>query len=434
MPSNNKWFKQARFGMFIHTGPFSLYGHGEQVLFRENLDQKIYEDKAARWNPKRFDAYELAACAKQAGMKYAILTSRHHDGYCLWNSKLTNYTSMKLTAKRDIVAEFVIACRKVGLKVGLYYSLADWRIPAYWAGPNMDANGWKEFIKYIHGQVRELLTNYGRIDIMWFDGAWPHSARDWQNAKLVKKIRKLQPGILINNRLGAEISGSSGIGLSNKYGDFGTPEHEIVADPDRLWESCQTSTWRLWGYSKGERWRPADLLLDMLVQSASQGGNLLINVGPKPDGSLPNQFVTRMKQIGEWMEIHSEAIYGSEPGDVCDFVTYGWQTHRGKILYLIIRFWDGRKTLHLAGLKTKVKSATLLTTGQKLDVLQENDHLYLSPLPKKTPTKLFPVIKLVCNNRPEPADWAKDRLWNGDASRMLPWAQKRGDGFMYKKK
>ena len=427
IPTHWRWFNQARFGMFIHFGPYAAHGLGEQVLFREHLDQRQYAEQAARWNPRRFDAEAWAQCAKQAGMKYAVLTTRHHDGYCLWDSALTEYTSAAKAPKRDLVAEYVRAFRKAGLRVGLYYSLADWRIPAYWAGPGNDPEGWREFRRNVHGQVSELLSNYGRIDVIWFDGAWPHPATHWQSRALVRAIRRLQPGILINNRLGSDTGGAFGGGRSKKLGDFGTPEHHITADPDRLWESCQTSTWRLWGHTRGERWRPADVLLDMLVQSAGMGGNLLLNVGPKADGTLPAPFVKRMREIGRWMAVHGEAIYGSERGDVCEFVTRGWQTVRGNRLYLVIRFWDGRPELRMAGLKTRVREARLLTTGRKLTVRQDGDVLHLWPLPKRSPTKLFPVIKLTCSGPPEPARWARNRLWCGDPLAYLNWAR-AGEG------
>ncbi len=421
------WFNAVRFGMFIHFGPYAQYGRGEQVLFRENLDQREYAAKAKGWKAPKFDAEAWARAVKGAGMKYAVLTTRHHDGFCLWDSKLTSYTSAAQAAKRDFVGEYARAFRKAGLRVGLYYSLADWRVPAYWTGPKTDPAGWDKFRDYVHGQVREILSNYGKIDVIWFDGAWPHPAKDWQSEKLIKMIRTLQPGIMINNRLGSDDEKDT-CGISYKLGDFGTPEQEIRAE-NRPWESCQTSTWRLWGYSIGERWRPTDILLDCLIESASQGGNFLLNVGPKPDGTLPPQFLRQLKEIGQWMKVHGEMIYNSEAGDVCEFITYGRQMKKGNNLYLIIKFWDGRDTLHLAGLKTKVKSAVLMTTGKKLTLRQEGDHLYVSGLPTKAPTKLFPVIKLVCAGKPQAASWAVARLWGGDPARMLPWAKGHGEEY-----
>lgn len=433
LPAGWRWFPESRFGLFIHWGPYAAYGRGEQVLFREHLDQTEYERRACTWNPQYFDATRWADVAKRAGMKYAILTSRHHDGYCLWDSQYTDYTSARQAPGRDFVREFVGAFRAAGLRVGLYYSLADWRIPAYWNGPGVDPAGWQTFRQYVHDQVRELLTHYGQLDVIWFDGAWPQTAAQWQSARLVEMIRSLQPQILINNRLGADedetdVPGSvvPSTGRSQQLGDFGTPEHEIVADADRLWESCQVTTWRLWGYARGERWRPADLLLDMLVEAASKGGNLLLNVGPDADGRLPPPFVERLAAIGRWLDVHGEAVYGSEPGEVCEFVTYGRQTRKGNDLYLIVRFWDGSGQVRLGGLATPVKRAVLLTTGQEVDFRQNDDHVLLTGLPEEAPSALFPVIKLECDGPPRPTPWAADRLWQGDPRRMVDWAQQRG--------
>jgi len=436
IPDHWKWFYESRYGMFIHWGPYAVIGHGEQPLFRERLDQREYTEMACKWRPKKFDAKKWAAVAKAGGMKYAVLTGRHHDGFCLWDSKYTDYSSAKQAPKRDFVREYLDAFRAAGLRVGLYYSLLDWRIPAYWEGPQHDPAGWDTFCQYVHNQVRELLTDYGKIDVFWFDGAWPHSAQTWRSYELVKMMRSLQPHILINNRLGAiekpapgtqaAADGGAGAGELKELGDFGTPEHHITAESGRMWESCQVSTWRLWGYTIGERWRPADLLLDMLVEAAGKGGNLIMNVGPTPDGELPREFVRRAKAIGQWLAVHGEAIHGSEPGEVCEFITCGRQTKKGNNLYLIIRFWDRRPTLTLAGLETRVKKATLLTTGKKLAFTQSADYLTLKGLPAEPPTDLFPVIKLECDGPPQARPWAVHRLWQGDPRRMTAWAAARG--------
>ncbi len=438
IPEKWRWFPQARYGMFIHWGPYAQYGRGEQVLFRERLNQSDYAARACAWNPQNYDPARWAEVAHQGGMRYAVLTTRHHDGFCLWDSAYTDYSAAQQTPGRDFVREYVDAFRAAGLRVGLYYSLADWRIPGYWLGPARDPEGWARFRDYVHNQVRELLTNYGKIDVIWFDGAWPQSAHEWQAAELVEMMRTLQPDILINNRLGVDEDGADipasgaahSTGRSRQLGDFGTPEHEIAADPDRLWESCQVSTWRLWCHTFGERWRPADLLLDMLVESAGKGGNLLLNVGPTADGELPTEFVARSDAIGRWLDLHGEAIYGVEAGDVCEFITCGRQTRKGNNLYLIIRFWDGSGAVNLGGLATPVKQATLLTTGQKIAFTQTNDHLYLYGLPKQAPTELFPVIKLECDGPPKPLPWAAERLWQGDAGRMASWAAARGTSVM----
>jgi alpha-L-fucosidase len=428
-----QWFNEARYGLFMHWGAYAQYGRGEQVLFREHLDQNEYARAARAWAPTRFNAAAWADLARRSGFRYAVLTARHHDGFCLWDSRQTRYTTAAQAAGRDFVREYVEAFRAAGLRVGLYYSLADWRIPAYWDGPAKDPQGWEQFRQYVHNQVAELLTNYGKIDVIWFDGAWPHSAQEWHSPELVQMIRRLQPDILINNRLGTlpasadpslpHADGGAGAGESRELGDFGTPEHQITAEEGRLWESCQVSTWRLWGYTRGERWRPADLLLDMLVECAGKGGNLILNVGPTPEGEMPPEFVERAEQIGQWLQTHGEAIYGSEPGEVCEFITYGRQTRKGNKLYLVVRFWDGRPELHLAGLQTRVQRAVLLTTGQELAFEQSEDHLILRGLPAERPSALFPVIRLECAGRPVARAWAVDRLWSGDPSRMTDWAR-----------
>ncbi|NQU43385.1 alpha-L-fucosidase, partial [bacterium] len=415
-PDRWKWFSESRFGLFIHWGPYAALGRGEQVLYREHLDQREYAEAACAWRPCSFDAERWADVARRAGVKYAVLTTRHHDGYCLWDSRHTDYTSAAQAAKRDFVKEFAEAFRAAGLRVGFYYSLGDWRIPGFWEGPGRNPEGWGIFRQYVHDQVRELLSNYGRVDVLWFDGAWPHTAEDWGAQEIIEMARGLQPEILINNRFGPskEEPGMGEVNRSLKLGDFGTPEHEITADPNRLWESCQVSTWRLWGYTAGERWRGADVLLDTLCQSAHKGGNLLLNVGPDAEGHFPSKFVERALRIGRWLQSHGEAIYGTQGGDVTEFVTRGWQTVRDNCLYLIFRFWEGGRELRLADLMTSVCRATLLGSNQELEFAQEEGELILRGLPNQPPTDLFPVIRLECSGRPESNEWGKDRLWQGD--------------------
>lgn len=435
IPDHWRWFTESKFGLFIHWGPYSTYGRGEQVLFREHMNQCDYEKKACHWNPKHYDPKVWASIARKAGFKYACLTTRHHDGYCLWDTQYTDYSSFRQAPKRDFVREFVDAFRAEGLKIGFYYSWLDWRIPAYFDGPEKDPKGWEVMKEYMHNQVEELLTNYGQIDYFFFDGAWPRSAEELGSKDLVERMRQLQPGILINNRLGVEknssqgyLDGGVGVGESRELGDFGTPEHHITPESHRLWESCQVSTWRLWGYSEGERWRPADVLLDMLCECAEKGGNLILNVGPDAEGQFPSEFIERALAIGKWLEVHGEAIYGTETGDITEFITYGRQTVKGNNLYLLFRFWDGNSEIRVPDLITPVRSATLLTTGQELEFEQRGEELFIKGLPKERPTSLFPVIKLVCQGKPVANQWGLERNWGGDPGRIAEWARTRGNG------
>ncbi len=187
------------------------------------------------------------------------------------------------------------------------------------------------------------------------------------------------------------------------------------------------STWRLWGYTIGERWRASEKLLDMLCECAHKGGNLLLNVGPQADGQLPPEFVERALDIGRWLDVHGEAVYGTDGGDVTEFVTRGWQTTKDNALYLIFRFWDGRPTLRLADLVTPVEKVELLTTGQVLPFEQKGEELFVHDLPRIPPTALFPVIKITCSNRPQANQWGRERLWTGDPQRVADWARKRGE-------
>ncbi len=428
VPRKFQWFTQSRYGLFIHWGPYSMIGRGEQVLFREHLDPVAYEQMACAWNPRHYDPKAWAGLARAAGMKYACMTTRHHDGYCLWDSAWTDYTSMRQAPGRDFIREYVDAFRAEGLKVGLYYSWCDFRIPAYYAGPAKDPAGWAAMKTYIHNQVRELLTNYGKIDYFFFDGVWPRCAEELGSTELVAEMRRLQPDIMINNRLGystdpMQLSKSGG---GHDEGDFGTPEH-LVTPENRLWESNQVSYWRLWGYAKGERWKTAEQFLDLLCSCATHGGNLLMNVGPTPDGELQEEFRERALAVGRWLAKYGEAIYGNDGGDLTEALTYGYQSIKGHDLYLIFRFWSGDPEFRLADLTSPVESVVLMSTGESLSFTQKDDVLILHGLPAAVDEALFPVIKITCAGRPATNQWGKERLWAGDPARVAQWAAQRGD-------
>lgn len=430
-----KWFYKERYGLFIHWGPASVYGGGEQVMFREHLDVKDYEQKACEWNPEFFDAKLWADIARKAGMKYVCLTTRHHDGYCLWDSQYTDYTSARQAPGRDFLREFVDAFRAAGIRIGLYYSWLDWRIPAFFEGPEINPEGFRIMRDYMHNQVIELMTHYGKIDLFFFDGVWPRNPDELGTRSLIKQMRRLQPEIIINNHLGNSMARQAQNGASYEdslgaYGDFSVSENQISADTDRLWLACQVSTWRLWGWCDGERWRSSDQLLDMLcdcaVKGTNRGGSFLLNVGPQADGQFPPPFVERVLEIGRWLQVHGEAVFDTDGANITEFITRGRQTTSGNNLYLIIRFWNGKPELRLADLVTPVKKVTLLTTGQDLLFTQTDDILTIKGLPVENPSELFPVIKVECADRPAANQWGREKLWTGDPLRIARWARERG--------
>lgn len=382
-----RWWNQARFGMFIHWGVYAIPARGEWVMHVERIPAEEYAPLAKKFDPKKYDPDEWAALAKQAGMKYMVLTSRHHDGFSLFASKVSDFTAPKTAAGRDLCAEYVRAARKAGLKVGFYYSLLDWRWPAYWAGPEKDPQGFRKLLDYVHAQVRELCTLYGRLDILWYDGAWPHDANAWRSKELNAMVRELQPLIVINNRSGLPE-------------DHDTPEQHISASQaGRYWETCMTLN-DCWGYSAGDNnWKTTTQLIHNLVRCASGAGNFLLNVGPKSDGTIPQPSVKRLQEIGAWMKVNAESIYGSER---CPFGggMVGMTTAKGSTVYLHVLRWPGEE-VSIAGVKNKVRSAHLLATGQQAEPVQKGDRLFIRGLPNKAPDPHDSVIVLKLDGKPE---------------------------------
>ncbi len=382
-----RWFNEARFGMFIHWGVYSIPARGEWVRLVERIPPEEYEPLAQRFNPLRYNPKEWVAVAKAAGMKYMVLTTRHHDGFSLFDSQVSDFTAPKTAARRDLVAEYVEACRAGGMRVGFYYSLLDWRYPAYFAGPEKDPAGWAKFLKYVHAQVRELCTRYGKVDLLWYDGGWPWTAEAWQSAKLNAMVRRLQPEIVVNNR-------------SLLPEDYDTPEQHVTASqPGRAWESCMTMNDN-WGYSAGDHnWKPTRQLIHNLVRCASGGGNYLLNVGPRPDGTIPRPSLTRLSQIGAWMKVNGESIYGSER---CPFGggMIGLTTAIGNRVYWHILRWPGREAC-IAGIKNKVLSARLLATDQRVEVDRRRDRTFFHGLPRYPPDPYDSVLVLELDGKPE---------------------------------
>ncbi|NUN97407.1 MAG: alpha-L-fucosidase [Candidatus Omnitrophica bacterium] len=391
-----RWFHEARFGMFIHWGLYSLLGRGEWTMFVERIPKEEYSTLARRFHPRRFDPDAWAALAVESGMKYMVLTTRHHDGFCLFDSQVSDFTSVKTRAKRDFVAEFVTAARKAGLKVGFYYSLLDWRFPGYFE-PKKHPRDKEAMIEQAHAQVRELMTQYGKIDILWYDGGWVPSlpgvdmAEFWRAKDLNRAARKLQPHILINNRSGLDE-------------DLDTPEQHVTASvPGRGWESCMTIGDPCgWGYIRhNPNMKTVTQLIQHLVTAAAGEGNFLLNVGPQPDGEVRNREAARLREVGEWLRLHGEGIYGSERCLLKDSMLGLW-TAKGTTGYLHVFRWPGESAVQ-ACVGTRALSATLLATGETLKTRQErNGRLVIQGLPKAPPNPHASVIKVEFESRPEP--------------------------------
>jgi alpha-L-fucosidase len=350
-----KWFQDARFGMFIHWGIYAIPARGEWVASQERIPQQEYQKYFEQWNPRSYDPKAWARLAREAGMKYAVLTAKHHDGFCLFDSSLTDYKSVNTACGRDLVREYLDAFRAEGIKVGLYYSLLDWHHPDYphygdRNHPERDNEAYRDrpydfdrYLAYMHGQVRELLTNYGRIDLLWLDYSYDDMRGEkWKAAELVKMIRSLQPDIILNNRLEA---GGTGFGSlitdhpSEASGDFLCPEQiippqglrNVHGDPVP-WEACITIN-NNWGYCRAdEYYKTPDIIIRKLAECVSKGGNLLVNVGPDADGMIPQPEIDTLRGVGSWMSRNSESIYGCGFSGIAK-PEYGRITRSGNRLY-----------------------------------------------------------------------------------------------------
>lgn len=393
------WWHEAKFGMFIHWGLYSIIGHQEWVLESEGIPIPQYEILAKHFKPKQNAAREWAKLAHRAGQKYMVMTTKHHEGFCLWDSKLTDYCAGKQVG-RDLVREYVEAARAEGLRVGLYYSLMDWHHPDA-AICAHDESARKRFVDYTHDLIRELLTNYGKIDILWYDVDWPLNAQQWEAERMNKMVFDLQPEIIVNNRNGLE-------------GDFSTPEQKVeAAAKGRAWESCMTLN-EGWGYQLSDNeWKTPKTILNNLVRCAQGGGNYLLNIGPMPDGTVPPESVRILETVGRWLETNGKAIYGTERGDFPSFGNYDNFSKRGNFLYVHVYFWPAKTpaaqwlsfyqpetVVAVGGIKCKVKSARLLKTGQRVDFTQDDISVRITGLPTAPPDDPITVIELECEGEP----------------------------------
>lgn len=380
------WWSEARFGMFIHWGVYAIPAHGEWIMYQENIPPNEYKILADQFDPKNYNPKEWVALAKEAGMKYMVITTRHHDGFCLFDSKVSDFTSVKTGAKRDLIAEFVEACRAADMPIGFYYSLVDWRFPGVLPhGTRKKDEVYTDMVEQAHAQVRELLTNYGKIDILWYDMLQPNDPVLWRSNDLNKMARQLQPGIIINNRAGVPA-------------DFGTPENRISAQ-ETPWEACYSMN-RTWGYARYDRnYKSVNELLRLLGSCASQGGNFLLNVAPDADGQIDIESIERLRSIGSWMETNGKAIYNAGPSPVIA-PNLGMQTRVGDTVYLLLQRWPG-STVPIAWCGSKVTSAVLLANGQHARIEQVGDRVWLHDLPAYPIDPYLNVIELQFDGSPQ---------------------------------
>ena len=380
-----QWWRQAHFGMFIHWGLYSILGRHEWAMELEGIPVAEYEQLAKQFKPKPNAARDWAKLAKRAGMKYMVMTSKHHEGFCHFDTKLTNYSSPQQGPGRDLAKEYLDAARAEGLRCGFYYSLMDWHHPDG-ARCATDEQARRRFVDYIHGQIRELCTNYGKIDVFWYDVAWPLDAKGWESQKMNDMVFQLQPDIIVNNR-------------NHLPGDFGTPEQEIVAEKaGRDWEACMTMN-ESWGYHKADDdWKTPKTIVRNLIQCARDGGNYLLNIGPRPDGSIPEESVRILTAVGEWMDKNGSTIYQAERCNVKESAFADF-TRNGNTLYVHVYFWPG-ETVSIGGLQMKVKSAKLLASGKPVSFKQEDFRVQFTGLPPSAPDQPATVIAVECDGEP----------------------------------
>jgi alpha-L-fucosidase len=385
-----EWWREARFGMFIHWGLYAvpagqwegkeIGGISEWIMNSAHIPIPEYEKLTKQFNPVKFNAEQWVRMAKRAGMKYIVITSKHHDGFCLWDSKVSEYDVIDATPfKRDILKELSEACRKAGIKFCFYHSIMDWHHPdaqgphwpTYNTGRKKNPNFNRYVQEYMKPQLKELVTNYGPLGILWFDGEWIPEWNEEFGTETYYFVRSLQPDIIINNRVGKGRKGMEGMTGEGFFGgDYGTPEQEIPATglPGLDWETCMTMN-DSWGYKKNDHnWKSTKELIHNLVDIASKGGNYLLNVGPTAEGLIPSESVARLRDIGRWIRFNGESIYGTSASP---FRNLDWGRCTQKALsndktrlYLHVFDWPSNGRLVLGGLDNKVVDTFLLAKGK----------------------------------------------------------------------
>ncbi len=416
-----QWWKEARFGLFIHWGLYALpagkwgdkKSYGEWIRTNAQIPLETYDQFAQQFNPVKFDAAQWVRLAKAAGMKYIVITSKHHDGFALFDSDVGDFDVMNTPFQRDILKELAEACRDEGIRLCFYHSIMDWHHPDYlprrpWeTDRTIEGADMERYIAYMKAQVKELLTNYGEIGVMWFDGEWEETWNHDRGVDLYRFVRRLQPNTIVNNRVDVGREGMKGDTRKGFVGDFGTPEQQIpdTGIPGKYWETCMTMNDH-WGYNRyNDNWKSRKDLIRKLTDIASKGGNFLLNIGPTAEGSFPPESIDRLQAFGRWMDVYGESIYGTSASPVSSpdwgrltFVPDGEQS----ILYAHVFDWpEGGGELELNGLATDPsKVYWLADPQQRVAVSRRKGQLYLT-LSGNAPDTINTVLKFEFETTPE---------------------------------
>lgn len=446
-----EWWKDARFGMFIHWGLYAVpagewkgaTNHAEWIRTTAQIPLEEYNQFVGQFNPVKFNAEAWVQMAKDAGMKYITITSKHHDGFCLWDSKETDFDIMSTPFKRDVLKELADACRKIGgVKLCFYHSIMDWHHPDYnerraWEKNRpVEGTDRSRYITYLKNELKELVTNYGDVGVLWFDGEWEGFWKHEDGVDLYNYVRSLKPDIIINNRVDKGRGGMAGMTTSEGYaGDFGTPEQEIPETglPGVYWESCMTMN-NNWGYNKADKnFKSVKDLIQKLVDIASKGGNFLLNIGPKEDGTFPQESIDRLKAIGDWMKVNGESVYGTSASPF-EHIPWGRVTQKKAVdktlLYLHVFDWPADGKLQLNGLGNDPLKVYRLANGEKLNFARNENTIGIS-LPATAPDTINTVLVMEISGTPlvykAPVinTYSAEFITSAEASISIPDEEKR---------
>lgn len=413
------WWRDARFGMFIHWGPVSLKGT-EIGWSRDAMGTAVYDNLYKDFNPVKFNADEWVAVAKAAGMKYIVLTTRHHDGFCLWDSKYSDYNIMKSPFGRDVVKELSEACRKQGIVYCSYYSICDWWHPLYPFGNETGIQGkphadMDKFNQYLKNQLAEQIRAYGPLGLVWFDGEWENPWTEARGIDMYNTLRQLQPSIIVNNRVGKSRKGMEGVSGTGFAGDYDTPEQRIGGfNMDRPWETCMTICHQ-WAWKPNDRMKSLQECVQALLYTVGGDGNLLFNVGPQPNGQIEARQVERLKEMGAFVKKYASGIYGTRGGPFKPG-KWGAATRHGDTITLFIMKWPQNGPLQLPLPGRKLVAAKTLSGGT-VRVIETVTGLAIS-LEEKDRDPIATVIELTLDGSTLdlPAVEVDDSLFNGSAA------------------